>query len=88
MKRRYEMPFGAECRDDGSVRFHLWAPAASRVEMCLDGSNDTSNSISDTATELMRPGPGTVTIFKSTMHRRSPTQLPASNHRTCTAPAK
>ena len=26
MKRRYNMPFGAECREDGSVRFRLWAP--------------------------------------------------------------
>ena len=28
MKRRHNMPFGAECRDDGSVRFRLWAPSA------------------------------------------------------------
>jgi maltooligosyltrehalose trehalohydrolase len=32
------MPFGAECRDDGSVRFRLWAPAARRVELCLNGA--------------------------------------------------
>ncbi len=41
MKRRHNMPFGAECRDDGKVRFRLWAPAARRVELCLvagDGS--------------------------------------------------
>jgi maltooligosyltrehalose trehalohydrolase len=37
MKRRHNMPFGAECRDDESVRFRLWAPAASRVELCLGG---------------------------------------------------
>ena len=35
MKRRHDMPFGAECRSDGSVRFRLWAPAARRVELCL-----------------------------------------------------
>ena len=35
MKRRYSMPFGAECRDDGSVRFRLWAPAARQVELSL-----------------------------------------------------
>jgi 1,4-alpha-glucan branching enzyme len=39
MKRRYSMPFGAECRDDGSVRFRLWAPAARQVELCLAGTN-------------------------------------------------
>jgi maltooligosyltrehalose trehalohydrolase len=36
LKRRHDMPFGAECRSDGSVRFRLWAPAARRVELCLD----------------------------------------------------
>jgi maltooligosyltrehalose trehalohydrolase len=35
MKRSHEMPFGAECREDGSVRFRLWAPAARQVEICL-----------------------------------------------------
>ncbi len=29
------MPFGAEVRGDGSVRFRLWAPAASNVDLCL-----------------------------------------------------
>jgi malto-oligosyltrehalose trehalohydrolase len=36
MKRRHNMPFGAECRDDGTVRFRLWAPAARQVDLCLD----------------------------------------------------
>ncbi len=39
MKRRHNMPFGAECRDDGRVRFRLWAPGASKVDLCLDGRN-------------------------------------------------
>ena len=30
------MPFGAAVRDDGSVRFRLWAPAASRVDLKLN----------------------------------------------------
>jgi maltooligosyltrehalose trehalohydrolase len=41
MKRRHDMPFGAECRDNGNVRFRLWAPAAKQVELCpvtSDGS--------------------------------------------------
>ena len=37
MKRRYNMPFGAECREDGSVRFRLWAPAARQVDLCPTG---------------------------------------------------
>jgi maltooligosyltrehalose trehalohydrolase len=39
VKRRHQMPFGAECRDDGSVRFRLWAPEAGQVELCLTASN-------------------------------------------------
>jgi maltooligosyltrehalose trehalohydrolase len=39
MKRRHSMPFGAECRDDGSVRFRLWAPAARQVELYLGDAN-------------------------------------------------
>jgi maltooligosyltrehalose trehalohydrolase len=39
VKRRYNMPFGAEYRDDGSVRFRLWAPAARQVELCLAGTS-------------------------------------------------
>ncbi len=35
MKRRHSMPFGAEYRDDGTVRFRLWAPAAHQVELCI-----------------------------------------------------
>ncbi len=38
MKRRHEMPFGAECLEDGSVRFRLWAPAAHRVELRVEPS--------------------------------------------------
>jgi maltooligosyltrehalose trehalohydrolase len=39
MKRRHNMPFGAEYREDGSTHFRLWAPAATKVELCL-GENE------------------------------------------------
>lgn len=39
MKRSHNMPFGAECRDDGSTRFRLWAPAAKRVEVSIGEKN-------------------------------------------------
>jgi maltooligosyltrehalose trehalohydrolase len=35
MKRRHDMPFGAECLNHG-VRFRLWAPAARQVELCIE----------------------------------------------------
>lgn len=37
MKRSHSMPFGAECRDDGSVRLRLWAPGAKAVDLFLGG---------------------------------------------------
>ncbi|MGH9528769.1 MAG: malto-oligosyltrehalose trehalohydrolase, partial [Terriglobales bacterium] len=37
MKRRHIMPFGSECREDGCVRFRLWAPKARQVDLCLEG---------------------------------------------------
>jgi maltooligosyltrehalose trehalohydrolase len=39
LNRRHSMPFGAECCDDGGVRFRLWAPAARRVELCIADGN-------------------------------------------------
>ncbi len=35
MKRRHDMPFGAEFRG-GRTRFRLWAPGARTIELCLD----------------------------------------------------
>jgi maltooligosyltrehalose trehalohydrolase len=40
MKRLHKMPFGAYCLEDGSVRFRLWAPAAHKVELRIESSND------------------------------------------------
>ena len=39
MKRLHKMTFGAECLEDGSVRFRLWAPAAHKVELGLEKAN-------------------------------------------------
>ena len=35
------MPFGAECREDGSIRFRLWAPVAQRVDLCVERTSTT-----------------------------------------------
>ncbi|MHB8215741.1 MAG: malto-oligosyltrehalose trehalohydrolase [Candidatus Sulfotelmatobacter sp.] len=43
MKRHHKMPFGAECREDASVRFRLWAPAARRVELRLTGAKHSTS---------------------------------------------
>src|ERR1700722_2159916 len=40
MKRRHRMPFGAECRIDGTVRFRLWAPGAAQVELVFGDIRD------------------------------------------------
>ena len=45
MKRKHEMPFGAECGPDGSVRFRLWAPKATSVDLHIpDLQGDTAMS--------------------------------------------
>jgi malto-oligosyltrehalose trehalohydrolase len=36
MQRQYDLPFGAQVRDDG-VRFRFWAPAARSVDLVVDG---------------------------------------------------
>jgi malto-oligosyltrehalose trehalohydrolase len=55
MKRRHEMPFGAECREDGTVRFRLWAPAAHRVELRLEPSQkDSASGLSKRSTTPLR----------------------------------
>jgi maltooligosyltrehalose trehalohydrolase len=38
MIRKHDMPFGAECRTDGSVRFRLWAPQCADVSLRIVGS--------------------------------------------------
>ncbi len=64
MKRRHNMPFGAEYRDDGTVRFRLWAPAARQVELCLAASNSAAglslarsdNGWFELVTDAAKPG--------------------------------
>jgi maltooligosyltrehalose trehalohydrolase len=43
MKRRHDMPFGAECLPNGSVRFRLWAPAADEVKVHLANTYESVN---------------------------------------------
>ena len=40
MRCAHAMPFGAEVRADGSVRFRLWAPAAARIDLVLEPASD------------------------------------------------
>ncbi len=42
MKRRHEMPFGAQLLPGGGARFRLWAPGASRVELMIGSANDVA----------------------------------------------
>ena len=47
------MPFGAECRDDGTVRFRLWAPSAQSLALNLDGRELPVASIGEGWFELI-----------------------------------
>jgi maltooligosyltrehalose trehalohydrolase len=40
MRRKHEMPFGAEVLDDHRVRFRLWAPNATSVGLRIVGNRD------------------------------------------------
>ncbi len=52
MKHAHTMPFGAEVRADGRVRFRLWAPSASRVDLVLErAERGTSERLPMTWTE-------------------------------------
>jgi 1,4-alpha-glucan branching enzyme len=57
------MPFGAECLDDGSVRFTLWAPAAKQVDLVLAHANPSALALQradhswfELVTDAARPG--------------------------------
>jgi len=64
MKRRHDMPFGAQCRGDGSVRFRLWAPAARQVDLCFGDVNRPTylpldhrdNGWFELVTDAVKPG--------------------------------
>jgi maltooligosyltrehalose trehalohydrolase len=45
------MPFGAEVKDDGSVRFRLWAPNAMKVDVSLDDGKGVTQMLPMTALE-------------------------------------
>ena len=49
IRRRYQMPFGAELTASGEVRFRLWAPAAQRVELVLCDAQGAAVHSSDMA---------------------------------------
>lgn len=36
MRRSYSMPFGSELMVEGGVCFRLWAPAAKKVDLCIE----------------------------------------------------
>ncbi len=44
MKRRHDMPFGAECLPNGGVRFRLWAPAANEVTIHVANAYESTSS--------------------------------------------
>ncbi|RDD63802.1 malto-oligosyltrehalose trehalohydrolase [Ferruginivarius sediminum] len=57
----HEMPFGARVNPDGTVRFQIWAPAASKVELVVDGDSAALplNQLADgwfAATAQVSPG--------------------------------
>jgi malto-oligosyltrehalose trehalohydrolase len=80
--RAHRMPFGAEVRDDGTVRFRLWAPSHDVMRLELDGETEprVMRSAGDGWHELItdRARPGTRYGFVLPDELRVPD--PASRH--------
>jgi len=76
------MPFGAECLDDGNVRFHLWAPAANFVRLCLGTSEYKLEmpAIADGWFELVTSDAGPGTHYSFEIDGRNQVPDPASRY--------
>jgi len=66
MSYAHKMPFGAEIRDAGKVRFRLWAPTASDVSVSISDKSLPMSRLGDGWFELVtaEAGPGTHYQFK------------------------
>ena len=82
MKRSHGMPFGAEYRSDGSVRFRLWAPSAKFVEVLLldSGKSHSLDRLSEGWYESVIPGLSPGTGYKFRIDRKVEVPDPASRY--------
>lgn len=65
MKRRRELPFGAEYQGDGRTRFTLWAPAAERVDLTLEnGAHPMERGADGVFTTTTEAAPGTLYRYR------------------------
>lgn len=74
------MPFGAECREDGTVRFRLWAPIADTVTLVVKDSPDRELSMAAT-------GDGWFELITSEAHSGSQYQFKINDERLVPDPA-
>jgi malto-oligosyltrehalose trehalohydrolase len=74
MKRKHAMPFGAEIREDGTVRFRLWAPKASQVALVLQGGRELEMTRADAFFEVQtaQARPGSAYRFRIDHHQLVP----------------
>lgn len=59
MRRRHDMPFGAQLTESGEARFNLWAPGTGSVQLLLGGEEHPMQPAPDglfTLTAPARPG--------------------------------
>ncbi|MBF0624791.1 MAG: malto-oligosyltrehalose trehalohydrolase [Magnetococcales bacterium] len=83
-RKRHDMPFGAQVEPDGGVRFHLWAPGARRVDLCLEDTGPdcllamTSEADGWFALTTDQAAPGALYRFRIDGGHRVPD--PASRH--------
>ncbi len=77
MNCRHQMPFGAECRGDGTVRFRLWAPQASAVSLDISSQHFPMLGNEDGWFEIVVPA-GAGAHYQFTIDGRDTVPDPAS----------
>jgi maltooligosyltrehalose trehalohydrolase len=86
VRRSHTIPFGSELREDGRIRFRLWAPAADTVEVCLtEGINERLrlSKLEEGWFELVTDAAGPGTRYAYRIDDRLTVPDPASRFQPC-----
>ncbi len=81
VSRAHAMPFGAEIRTDGGVRFRLWAPSAEHVALVQDGRDPIAmRALADGWHEIVVPDAGAGTRYRFALENDARVPDPASRY--------
>lgn len=82
VSRAHAMPFGAEIRTDGGVRFRLWAPSADHVALVVQDGRDpvVMQALADGWHEVVVPEAGAGTRYRFALENDEQVPDPASRY--------